>query len=80
MRFDFTDGKEPKYIVTVYRFNQDDKYYFSDYKEARKFYKDCEGNWERFHNNFKGGPLTVVSLSNMITDKRLEFRRFGGDE
>lgn len=68
MRFDFTSGKEARYIISVYSWNIEDHIYYHYYKEA-KWYFD-----RLVEKGFEDG--VVVSLYDLKNDKRKCFKKF----
>jgi hypothetical protein len=62
MKFDYTHGKEAKYIVSLYSWNVSDHYYMSDLDVAEKVY-------EKIVKNCKKGDL--VSIYDIKKDRKL---------
>lgn len=65
MRFDRTKGMKARYIVTLYGWNVQDHYYFHYLKEAKELFGKL--------NNGKHDKGTIISLSDLVKDKRLAF-------
>jgi hypothetical protein len=68
MRFDYTHGKGAKYLVSLYGFNVEDKYYCDTYKEAKRIFNSIKMG--------KHAEGTVVSLTDMQKDYRKMFFKF----
>ena len=69
MRFDFTKGKEPRYLVQVYAEWGNDQFYYYYFKEAmEKFRKLKEKEW---------GIGTIITVYDMVKDIRKEYVRVG---
>lgn len=68
MKFDFTQGREPRYMVSIYRELVSDQLYYPDYWSAKRSF-DIEV--DKFQE--KG---TIISLYNLKTDERKAFKRF----
>ena len=66
MRFDNTEGKNPKYMVTVYGWSIEDHYYYAEYRRALNMFK-------KLRDSVPGG--TSVSLYDMVKDVRKEYAR-----
>lgn len=68
MKFNFTNGKTAKYMVSVYKWNQQDCYYYHFFKDAMKKFE-----------SLKSLPFekdTVVSIYDVKNDIRKAFVRF----
>ena len=61
MRFDYTQGKKAKYIVSVHSWNVSDHYYCNCYKQAKELFDKLRENKE-----FKGRTVSVYDLKNDI--------------
>lgn len=47
MKFDFTHDKEPRYSISIYAWDTEDKLYFSRFYEAFVKWQDlCECEWD----------------------------------
>lgn len=68
MVFDHTKGERAMYMVSVYRWNVQDRHFYSNYREAKAFFNALK---EEDHE--KG---TVISLYNVPKDIRKEFVKF----
>ena len=68
MRFDCTNGKTARYIVSVYNWNIDDHSYYHYYKDAKILFDKLKAR------DFENG--TVISIYDLIKDQRKEFIRF----
>lgn len=67
MRFDYTNGMNPKYSVIACGFCWYDIYYFHYFKEADKLFKSiCVGDNQ---------AVKSVSLYDMVNDKRKKYQR-----
>lgn len=65
MTFDYTHGQTPKYLVSVYGFNVEDKYYYHYYHRARLHFMTLIDRYR--------GMGFAISISDLITDERKEF-------
>lgn len=68
MKFDHTQGKEARYIVSIYAWNVNDMYYYHTFKDAKALY-----------NRIKEEGLergTILSISDMKKDIRKGFYKF----
>ena len=68
MRFDYTKGEEPLYMVSVYRWNINDQLIYHTYKDAKRHYDNLK------NKGFEEG--TSISLYNLKKDKRMHFMSF----
>lgn len=68
MNFDYTHGRGAKYLVSLYGFNVEDRYYCDTYKEAKRIFKAIKDS--------KQTEGTVLSLTDMVKDFRKEFIKF----
>lgn len=66
MKFDYTHGKEAKYMVSIHGWNFDDHYYFGEAAAAKKMFKEIAERKE------KG---ITASLWDMKRDIRKDFIR-----
>ena len=72
MNFFHTD-KEPRYMVSIYRWSVSDAHYYRYYRDAKRFYDD------QIKSEHDEG--TVISLYDIQKDVRKEFyRASGGDD
>lgn len=47
MKFDYTQGKEPRYVASAYAWNLNDAYYTHYLKDAEEIFEKLKGNtWE----------------------------------
>lgn len=67
MRFDMTQGKSPRYMVSIYRWNVSDYYYFNTYREAKNLY-----------DKVKDTEQGIISLYDIKNDIRKEYTRKEG--
>ena len=67
MKFDYTDGNEARYMVSVYGWNIEDQYYVHTMFEARKLFKGLT----EAHKDSN----VAISIYNLSTDTRKEFIR-----
>ena len=58
MRFDFTHGGVAKYSVSLYGFNVEDKYYFRELDEAKRFFEEMTTRYYA-----KGTLITLRDVS-----------------
>ena len=65
MIFDLSYGLLPKYLVHVYGWNVDDRYYFHYYNKAREKFTQLVS----LHN----GKGYAISISDLATDTRKDF-------
>ena len=66
MKFDYTKGLKPKYLVSVHNWQVDDLYYFHYFKEAKNLFESIT---EENHKGFS------VSLYDMDTDVKKMFKK-----
>lgn len=66
MKFDYTNGDYAKYMVSVYRWNGEDFYYFHSFKEAREYF-------DRMKDKQEAG--TTISLWDIKNDIRKDYVR-----
>lgn len=64
MKIDRTGGKEPRYMVSIYRWNVSDYFYYHTYKEAKAFY-----------DKVKDTEQGIISLYDIKKDIRKEYTR-----
>lgn len=69
MRFYRNKGKPAKYLVSVYGWNIEDKYYYSAYKDAKEFFNTIKDKETKAGN--------AVSVYDMKNDIRKDFARGG---
>lgn len=67
MIFDRTNGKEAKYMVTLYGWNVNDGYYFH-------YMKDAKETFEKLKSEYLAEGL-VVSIYDLKEDKRKAFAK-----
>ena len=67
MRFDYTQGRPAKYLVSVYAFNVHDLYFYADYKAAKAGFNEL--------GKTPHDRGTVLSLYDLKNDVRKEFTR-----
>lgn len=65
MRFDYTKGKEAKYLVGIHGENFGDQYYFHYYKEAKAMF-------DKMKENHRGSGV-ALNLYDMTNDVRKAF-------
>ena len=68
MRFDFTSGKKERYLVQVYYWKVEDKFYYHYYKDAKKKFNELTD--EEFNEG------TIISIYDIEKDKRKAFFKF----
>lgn len=68
MRFDHTEGKKAKYMVSLYGWNVHDVYYYHYGREAKAAFEALKGKPNK--------PGTVISIYDMVTDTRKAFYKF----
>ena len=66
MRFDRTEGKTERYVVSLYGENVEDHYYYHYYNKAKKLYESMRGEQK---------PGTVLSIYDVEKDIRKEFSK-----
>lgn len=64
MKIDRTGGKEARYMVSIYRWNVSDYYYFNSYREAKNLY-----------DKIKDTEQGIISLYDIKKDIRKEYTR-----
>ena len=67
MKFDYTKGKSAKYMVSLYGWNVQDRYYFHYMKEAKDTFEQIKAN------HLKAG--LIASIYDLKTDERKAFAR-----
>ena len=69
MRFFYTNGQMPKYVVHLYVSVADDHYYFNDFVDSEKFFKElCEKY--SLKNSVVIRLCSVVRLNEVIAEYR----------
>ncbi len=68
MRFDKTNGKEARYMVTLYGWNVEDHYYCDSYKAAKMIFDEIS------HKDHEKG--VALSIYDMKKDIRKAFIKF----
>ena len=68
MKFDCTHGKKAKYLVSLYGWNVEDKWYCNTYGEAKRIFNEIKSVYQ--------SSGTILSLTDMVKDIRKEFVRF----
>lgn len=68
MTFDYTHGKEVKYMVMYHRWNGYDRCLYSSYKEAKERYEKA------IKNDHEAG--TTISLNDVKKDIRKAFKKY----
>ena len=66
MRFDYTKGKAPRYMVQVYRGFNNDQYYLHEYKEAKELYEKLKKEERKD---------TYISIYDTVKDIRKAFTK-----
>ena len=66
MKIDYTKGKEPKYLVSIYGWDIEDSYYFHYYEDAKQLFESI-----RKHEH----EGAAVSLYDLKKDVRRAFAR-----
>ena len=68
MRFDRTNGKEARYMVTLYGWNIEDHYYCDSYKIAKKIFDEIS---HKYHE--KGVALSIYDMKKDIRKAFIKF-------
>ena len=66
MKFDYSKGKEPKYIVTLHGEMTSDRYYFHYYKDSKKM----------FDNIDETDGYVSANIYDLKTDVRKDYKMF----
>lgn len=69
MKFDRTKGKKARYLVSVYGWNVEDRYYYHYYREAKALFNEIKGK------RTTSGNGNVVSVYDIEKDVRKDFAR-----
>ena len=69
MRFDYSKGKEARYLVAIHYETTDDYYFFHYYADAKLLFKNCKEN--------NGAKIRTLVLSDLKLDVRKDFFRGG---
>lgn len=67
MRFDRTEGKKAKYMVSIHYWNNSDQIYFHYYKDAKAYFDS------KNPVDFKGAAVNLYDITN---DIRKAYKRF----
>lgn len=67
MKFNYTKGRDPKYMVSLHRHDVDDFYYFHYFKEAKELFKKLRDG--------KQPKDTVINLWDVVHDVRKDYVR-----
>lgn len=79
MRFDYTHGKEARYVVVLYSLTgfSSDHYYFHEYRKAKEFFKQaCETEQARETES----TVEAISVYDMKRDIRKDFCRISKEQ
>ena len=71
MRFNYTNGKEAKYLVAIHYDTTDDYYYFNRFNEAKRLFNSVK------EDATKAGRVCSLVLSDLKADVRKDFYRVG---
>ena len=65
MKYDYTRGQSPRYLVSIYGFDVEDKYYYHYYSHARILFNKLVWKY--------AGRGYAISISDLATDTRKDF-------
>lgn len=68
MRFDYTKGKDARYMVSIYGETIEDKYYYHYHKEAKAMFEQMKK-----HGFEKGTALSIYDIKQDIRKAFIKF-------